>query len=86
MSPPNLRSVCDPHHAGHPQAEQYARKLLADIEASPMGGGTRLLWAHAVPFYQARAGAAEFLGRKPAYYLRYERRYLRLLYGPGQTV
>lgn len=71
---------------GTPQAEQYARKLLADIEASPMGGGTRLLWAHAVPFYQARAGAAEFLGRKPAYYLRYERRYLRLLYGPGQTV
>ena len=38
---------------GTPQAEQYARKLLADIEASPMGGGTRLLWAHAVPFYQA---------------------------------
>ena len=38
---------------GTPQAEQYAHKLLADIEASPMGGGTRLLWAHAVPFYQA---------------------------------
>ena len=38
---------------GTPQAEQYARKLLADIEASPMGDGTRLLWAHAVPFYQA---------------------------------
>lgn len=38
---------------GTPQAEHYAELLLADIEASPMGGGTRLLWAHAVPFYQA---------------------------------
>lgn len=72
---------------GTPQAEQYARKLLADIEASPMGGGTRLLWAHAVPFYQAPVRERlNFLGRKPAYYLRYERRYLRLLHGPGQTV
>jgi benzoyl-CoA reductase/2-hydroxyglutaryl-CoA dehydratase subunit BcrC/BadD/HgdB len=38
---------------GTPQAEEYFRRLLEDTRAAaPSRGGTRILWAHTIPYWQ----------------------------------